>query len=172
MISLVDFAEYREQIVSLWCSVFKEDSREDAEFFIDNIKHSVCLGYFSDEKLVSMLFLVDCKYSDLKGRYVYAVCTAEEFRRKGFSTCLIEKAKEYMNDFLWLIPANDSLFGFYKKTGFEMKLFSDKSYENRIEFNESDEIIDYLYSGSDYDFPKGMVYSVKNFPVGSTGLKR
>ena len=32
---------------------------------------------FEDDKLVSMLFLVDCKYSDLSGKYVYAVCTDE-----------------------------------------------------------------------------------------------
>ncbi len=52
---------------------------------------------------------------------------------------------------------------------FETKLYSDKNFENKIVFEESNEIIEYLYSGSDYTYPDGMVYSIKDFPVGSTG---
>lgn len=167
---MIKFTENREQIIQLWCDVFKEDSREDVAFFLDNKKNISCLGYFEKEKLLSMLFLVDCSYGTLKGKYVYAVCTNEAFRGRGFSTSLILEAKRHMGDFLWLIPANDSLFGFYKKAGFETKLFSQGNYENKISFDENKDIINYLYAGSDYKFPKGMVYSLIDFPDGSTGL--
>lgn len=166
---MIEFTDDKEQIISLWRSVFSEDSREDVLFFLEKGRNIRCLGFFEDDKLVSMLFLVDCKYSDLSGKYVYAVCTDEKFRSKGYSSGLINEAKKYMNDFLWLIPAHDSLFDFYAKFGFETKLYSDKDFGNKIVFEESNEIIEYLYSGSDYTYPDGMVYSIKDFPVGSTG---
>lgn len=167
---MIKFTDDKEQIVSLWRKVFCEDSREDVLFFLEKSKNAKCLGCFEEENLVSMLFLVDCRYSDLHGKYVYAVCTDEKFRNKGYSSSLIYEAKKHMNDFLWLIPAHDSLFSFYAKFGFETKLYSDKEYENRIVFDENKEIIEYLYSGSDYTYPDGMVYSIKTFPVGNTGL--
>lgn len=167
---MIRFTDDREQIISLWRSVFSEDSREDVLFFLEKSRNADCLGYFKEEKLVSMLFLIDCSYSGLNGKYVYAVCTDEKFRNKGCSSNLINEAKKYMNDFLWLIPANDALFGFYAKFGFETKLHSDAKYKNKIVFDESNEIIEYLYSGSDYTYPDGMVYSIKNFPVGNTGM--
>lgn len=167
---MIKFTEDKEQIISLWCDVFREDSKEDAAFFLDNKKNISCLGYFEKNKLVSMLFLAQCSYGSLNGKYVYAVCTYENFRGRGFSTALINEAKKHMQDFLWLIPANDSLFSFYEKAGFETRLYSDKEYNNKIIFYECKDIVDYLYAGSDYDFPKGMVYSKKTFPVGSTGF--
>ncbi|MEZ3421580.1 MAG: GNAT family N-acetyltransferase [Eubacterium sp.] len=169
---MIEFTENREQIISLWCTVFAEDSREDAAFFLDNKKNISCLGYFENNRLVSMLFLADCVYGALKGKYVYAVCTYKAHRGRGYSSALLKEAKKFMQDFLWLIPANDSLFDFYKKAGFETKLFSNGDFENKICFDETDNIIEYLYSGSAYAFPKGMVYCEKDFPVGSTGLER
>ncbi|MDE6659363.1 MAG: GNAT family N-acetyltransferase [Eubacterium sp.] len=168
---MIRFTDDTEQIIELWRNVFKEDSREDVLFFLNESHHAKCLGYFEKDKLVSMLFLVDCSYSALNGKYVYAVCTNEKCRNKGYSSSLINESKKYMNDFLWLIPAHDSLFDFYAKFGFVTKLHSDKEYENKIHFDENNEIIEYLYSGSDYTYPDGMVYTNQDFPVGSTGLK-
>ena len=103
---MIKFTDDKEQIISLWRSVFKEDSREDVLFFLEESKNIKCFGCFEKEKLVSMLFLADCCYADLTGKYVYAVCTDEGFRNKGYSSSLIDEAKKYMKDFLWLIPAN------------------------------------------------------------------
>ncbi|MDE6723681.1 MAG: GNAT family N-acetyltransferase, partial [Eubacterium sp.] len=143
---MIKLTDDKEKIISLWRSVFSEDSREDVLFFLKECKHAECLGCFEGKELVSMLFLVDCSFADLNGKYVYAVCTNEKYRNKGYSSSLIHEAKKYMNDFLWLIPAHDSLFDFYANFGFETKLHSDKEYENNIYFDENDEIIEYLYS--------------------------
>lgn len=169
--TMIKFTDDREQIISLWGAVFG-DSREDIEFFLDECKNKSCLGLFVHGTLVSMLFLVDCKYSEYNGQYVYAVCTAEEHRKKGYSSRLISEAKKQMRDFLWLIPANDGLFDFYAKHGFETKLFSEDVFEYNIKFNECDEIIEYLYEGSDYEFPKGMTCSVLDLPTGGTGINK
>lgn len=158
-----------EQIINVWHNVFG-DTKEEIMFFLNNCKNIKCLGLFVNGKLVSMLFLVDCKYGNLSGEYIYAVATLKEYRKNGYAAKLIEFAKEEMKDFLWLIPANLNLFDYYKKFGFDTKLFSDKKYENYISFNESEEIKEYLYDGSDFDYPKGMVFSNKNFEIGNTGF--
>lgn len=85
---------------------------------------------------------------------------------------LLCEAKKYMGDFLWLIPANDGLFEFYAKHDFETKLFSNSIFEHNIEFDECKEIIEYLYEGSDYAFPKGMIYSALDLPIGGTGFNK
>lgn len=167
--TMIKITNDREQIISLWSAVFG-DSREDIEFFLDECKNYDCLGLFVDDTLASMVFLVDCNYSEYNGQYVYAVCTAEEYRKKGYSSSLISEAKKQMRDFLWLIPANDGLFDFYAKHGFETKLESSGEFEYKMKFDECDEIIEYLYEGSDYEFPQGMIYSQLDLPKGGTGL--
>lgn len=168
---MIDFTEDRKQITDLWKSVFK-DSEAEIAFFLDNCKHKRCLGYFESGSLVSMLFLVECEYSSLYGKYIYAVCTYPEFRGKGYAGALVNYAKALDTDFLWLIPANDGLFGYYSALGFQTRLYSVGNYKNAVRFNESDEIIEYLYEGSDFERPNGMVYSKTEFPNGSTGLKK
>lgn len=170
MADRIALTDDEEKIISLWSSVFG-DSAEDIKFFLQECVHKLCLGYFIDDDLVSMLFMVDCYYCGKKGAYLYAVCTNSNFRGRGYVSKLIDKAKKSDNYFLWLIPANDSLFNFYERFGFETKLYSDKKFQNSVTFKENDEIYEYLYSGSDYKYPAGMIYSEHKLPNGSTGLK-
>lgn len=167
----IDFCSDEKQIINVWHSVFG-DSEEEILFFLQNCNNKKCLGVFEDDKLVSMLFLVDCKYGSLNGKYVYAVATLNEYRCRGFAGTLVEKAKQYANDFLWLIPANVALIDFYKKLGFEVKLYSEDKFENKILFNEKDNIIEYLYDGCELKNPLGMVCSETDFPVGNTGFDK
>ena len=157
-------------IVRLWSEAFG-DTKEEIEFFLKNCKNKSCLGYYKNGLLVSMLFLIDCEYCGKKGAYIYAVCTKKEYRNFGFSSALIEKAKSLSYDFLWLIPADDALFRFYERFGFETKLYSGGSYKNNVAFFESAEICAYLYEGSDYAFPRGMICSKAVLPEGGTGFK-
>lgn len=167
----IAFIDDLKQIKSLWLNVFAGDDDKTVEYFYKNCVHKKCLGAFCDDKPVSMLFLVDCCYCEKKGAYVYAVCTLPEFRGRGISGSLIEYSKSLGYDFLWLIPASESLFCFYSRFGFETKLYSGERRENRISFNESDEIVfDFLFDGSDFEYPKGMIYSALCLPDGGTGL--
>lgn len=170
MADKIAFTSDRTQIIALWSSVFG-DSEQDIAFFLDNCRHKKCLGFFVDDKLVSMIFIVECTYCGKSGGYIYAVSTYNEYRGRGYASKLIEAAKKYDYDFLWLIPANDSLFDFYKRFAFETKLYSDKKYDNCIAFDENDEICEYLYEGSAYKYPRGMVYSKLEIPEGGTGFK-
>ena len=89
------------------------------------------------------------------------MATLKEYRCRGFAGKLVEKAKQYTDDFLWLIPANEALVDFYKRFGFDIKLY----FENKILFDEEDDIIEYLYEGCELKNPFGMVWSKADFPV-------
>lgn len=167
----IDFCNDDRQIINVWHSVFG-DSEEEIIFFLQNCKSKKCLGVFENEKLVSMLFIVDCKYGSLKGKYVYAVATLKEYRGRGLAGQLVENSKKYTDDFLWLIPANEALIDFYKKFGFEIKLYSENNYENKVLFNEKDDVIKYLYEGCELKKPLGMVWSKADFPNGNIGIDK
>lgn len=166
---MIDFVTDREQIILLWKSVFK-DSEEYINYFLDACKNKSCLGYFKNERLVSMMFLIDCSYCGCKGKYIYAVATDENHRKNGYAGALLNHAKEIMDDFLWLIPANESLIKYYKRFNFEIKLYSNSDFNDKIYFNESEDIICELYEGSEFESPRGMVYSILRFPDGDTGF--
>lgn len=171
MTDKIAFTNDYKQIIALWSRVFG-DTEEDIRFFLDNCVHKSCLGYFSGNALVSMLFLVECTYCGRNGAYIYAVCTDEKFRGRGYVSELIEKSKKENYDFLWLIPADDSLFGFYEQFEFKTKLFSDKKYDYSVAFDEKRAVREYLYEGSSYDYPKGMMYSRCDLPIGGTGFEK
>ena len=82
-----------------------------------------------------------------------------------FQPKIVEKAKQYTDDFLWLIPANEALVDFYKRFGFDIKLYFENKYENKILFDEEDDTIEYLYEGCELKNPFGMVWSKADFPV-------
>ena len=124
-----------EEIVLLWQDAFG-DGRKSVEDFLNRFGENV-LVYEFDEKPVSMLTALPVEIDGKKGRYVYAVATAKEYRKRGFSSRLIDYLKEYIllkgESFLVLLPANGGLFGFYEKIGFtELCCAQDivTSYEN------------------------------------------
>lgn len=112
---------YRDSIITLWQSCFG-DSEEYISFFLDNCPDFVTVGYFVEERLVSMLFLLEGSLIDKKCKYLYAACTHTEFRRQGIMESLIESAKSYCADNgysgIFLVPANESLYAYYSKFGF------------------------------------------------------
>ena len=147
---MISYCNNNEKIISLWSDVFK-DSREDVEFFIDNLKNGKCLGYFENEKLVSMLYLVDCKVNGIKAKYIYAACTYKEYEGRGYMTKLIEYASKPDN-VLCLIPANESLISFYDKRGFNKSAKIES-----LVFDEIKEIKEYLFEGFELENPMVMV---------------
>lgn len=138
-------------IISLWQEAFK-DSEEDILFFLENCKHKNALGYFEENKLCSMLFLVDCKVEGRGAKYIYAACTYENQQRKGQMSSLLSFCEKEYN-FLALIPANDKLVDYYDKRGFNLR-----SKIDNIIFDESDEIKEYLFEGSSLSKPLLSIY--------------
>ncbi len=120
MIQIIDTQKYRESIIALWHECFGDD-REYIEFFLDNCPEK-CLGIVADGSLVSMLFLLDGFIEEFRTAYIYAACTAEKYRRRGYISRLIEYSEIYCAenkyDAVFLVPAEESLYSFYEKFGF------------------------------------------------------
>lgn len=144
---MIKFTNDINQIANIWIEAFG-DSFDDVAFFENNLKNGKCLGYYINEKLVSMLYLVDCKLNDEDNYYVYAACTLKDFRGNGYMKNLLDYVKD-TNGKVCLIPANEGLIDYYKNNGLD----SFSSIED-LSFDECDALInDYLYVGCDLEKP-------------------
>lgn len=144
-----------DDIIALWSEAFG-DSESEIIFFLDNHKNSdntlVCEA---DGKVVSMLFLLEGEMS-IKGNlypsyYLYAACTLNEYRGRGYMSQLLDFARETALKrgyyFICLLPAEKSLYGYYEKYGYKA-VFKNKLLKfslNQSEFasdNSGEEISD------------------------------
>lgn len=158
---MIDFAGYsdRKALEDLWQSVFLEDS-EITEYFFENIFGDTITPVICvDGEIASALFLLDCAIGNYKGKCVYCAMTNYSHRGKGYMKTLLDYSYDFCCengfDFLFLVPAEKSLFDYYKKCGFR-KFGLRRSYtfdsttpeiKDKIdfdcEFNFSQEIIEY-----------------------------
>ena len=122
---MIDFAGYsdRKALCDLWQSVFLEDS-EITEYFFENIFGDTITPVIRvDGEIASALFLLDCTIGDYKGKCVYCAMTNYSHRGKGYMKTLLDYSYDFCCengfDFLFLVPAEKSLFDYYKKCGFE-----------------------------------------------------
>ncbi|MBQ7740670.1 MAG: GNAT family N-acetyltransferase [Eubacterium sp.] len=139
------------EVIKLWSEAFG-DSKEEILFFIDNVNDSECIGYYFNNELASMLFLIKCRLNGVDSRYIYAACTLNKYRSKGFMTKLIDYCKEKY-DCLCLIPASDGLISYYSERG-----INNIAEIRDIKFNQSNEIKEYLFEGYKLTEPKALYY--------------
>lgn len=177
---MIEFASIKDkkELQSLWQMTFLEDEQVIDNFF-ENVYQSVVTPVIKVEnEIVSSLFLLDCNIGEYKGKCVYCAMTKYAFRGKGYMKKLLEISYDYCKengfDFLFLVPAEESLFDYYNKCGFEKfgihrkHIFDDNApiqkeklnYQYKIEFDKS--IVDYwknscaVYGGEVADF--GLVF--------------
>ena len=122
---MVEFASIKnkKELQSLWQMTFLEDSSVIENFF-ENIFLSVVTPVIKvDNEIVSSLFLLDCNIGNYKGKCVYCAMTKYAYRGKGYMKKLLDFSYDYCKnngfDFLFLVPAESSLFEYYKKCGFQ-----------------------------------------------------
>lgn len=115
------------QITALWHEAFG-DGKNEIEFFLDNkYVPDNTLIMEEDGKIASMLFLLEGKMRinslHYPSYYLYAACTAKEFRGRGFMAQLLEETNNIAlsrnKDFICLMPGESSLFDFYEKHGYK-----------------------------------------------------
>ena len=148
---LIKVFDDKKQIISLWQEAFG-DSEEEIIFFLDNCKHKKCVGLCSGKELYSMLFLVDCTVDGESAEYIYAASTFKRRRGNGDMSKILEYCR---NNYpvICLIPADEELVKYYKKRG-----FVNTADTSSISFDESDEIKEYLFEGSELKKPYLMIY--------------
>lgn len=134
-----------KQIISLWNEAFG-DSENEIRFFLDNnfIPENTLIAE-ENGRIASMLFLLEgnmkINNSHYPSFYLYAACTANDYRGRGYMSCMLKDAKRTAlsrnKDFICLLPGENSLFEFYKKHGYKT-VFSKKVLTiNRNDFKKN-----------------------------------
>ncbi len=121
MIRLFTATQHKDEIISLWQRSFG-DSVEYITFFLNNCPDYEIVGYFTDDSLVSMFFMLNGEIDGRRCKYLYAACTAPQYRKQGIMEKLINYAKDYYTEKgfegIFLVPANEKLYSYYSKFGF------------------------------------------------------
>ena len=147
---MVDYCTDKKQIIRLWQQAFG-DSDEEILYFIDNVKDAKCLAYFVGSEAVSMMYLVDCIADGINASYIYAACTLDKYKGRGYMSKLIEHCIDGGST-VCLIPAEDSLINFYSS-----RFISRKIAIESIEFEQTPEILEYLFEGYNLSSPTALI---------------
>lgn len=119
-----DFASIRE----IWLRCFSGDRMESVNFFLDGcFAKECCMIYELDGRVVSMLHLlplvIRCGDSEYPAQYLYAAATLPQYRFHGLMAELLDAAREQGKKdgcaFTLLLPASESLVGYYARAGYE-----------------------------------------------------
>ncbi len=126
--------KYISSLVSLWEKVFGDDEEYIKLFFRKAYFNSDIFAVTVGDDIVSALYLLKAEIKSdgetYKGRYLYAAATLPECRGKGYMAQLIREALDFANgeklDFIALVPATDSLYGYYERFGFTEAMYKYK----------------------------------------------
>ncbi len=124
---LIDVKQNISSLKKLWFDTFGDDEEYVRLFFEREYCPTECFAEIIDGEVVSALYLLKGYIFDgnvaYEGRYLYAAATAEEQRGNGIMSSLIEEAKQYAQSnsisFISLLPADEGLYGYYARFGFE-----------------------------------------------------
>ncbi len=172
----------RENIILLWKEAFGDDDSY-INGFLDVVQYEGrFFGLYGDsDELVCMLFLLDMplktQEGSLKSAYMYACATRIDCRGKGLFKQLYANAKQALRkeeyDCVFCVPANEGLFEFYKKLGFDKAFCRRKIYaENdgqacKLDFKKESEAFG-VYKNS---IPKDICCPIKSKRVFDLSLE-
>lgn len=116
-----------EALKQMWKEVFGDTETYLQMFFETVYKEENTLTIIEDNELVAMLYMIPytiCwKEQAQTAIYLYALATEKEQRKHGYMTKLIEEANRIAKErgavCTFLQPANESLYSYYEKRGFE-----------------------------------------------------
>lgn len=123
-----------KNIRTIWLEAFGETESFDKYMTFVKIEEIIKVVELNNKEIVSMLSLIPCTYRKLNrtydGYYLYAAATKKHEKNKNYMGILLkfiqEECKTLEKDFIFTIPANDSLFEYYYKRGFTEDVFGAK----------------------------------------------
>ncbi len=121
---MIEFADIKDkkELSDLWHTVFQEDMSVIDDFFESVFPSTTAPIIRINGEIASALFLLPCGAGDFNGKCVYCAMTRKSCRGKGYMRRLLDFSYDHcINhgfDFLFLVPAEPSLFDYYGKCGF------------------------------------------------------
>lgn len=156
------------QVLDLWNESFENEQVFTDYFFNKIYDYKNTLVIKADGKVVSMLQMLPFNSSKGEITYIYGVATAKEYRKMGYADKLLKKSFEISKNlghkFSILIPAEKSLFDFYKKYDYKPAFFYDtveRKSENVCDISKKLEYSDVLCINQIYDTHKKGDFFIK-----------
>lgn len=125
---MIQFASEQEaaQLMALWMEAFGDSEESAAYYFMHLHQDETMLVDLEAGEVCAMLTMLPLSLVTTEGklpaRYIFAVATKDAYRGQGRSTRLLARAHRYMKEqkvaASLLVPASESLFGFYEKRGY------------------------------------------------------
>ena len=119
--------QWRSELKSLWQDTFGDSDRYLAAFFAEQYRDENTLVYLEDNRPVAALYMIPyelqqgCEHYSMA--YFYALATRPAYRGRGYMSLMIQEAlrlcKVRGTALAGLIPADERLFSYYEKFGFE-----------------------------------------------------
>lgn len=118
----------------LWLQCFDDSEKTVENFFKKTASPQNIIATFNGDEAINAMYLLDSTINiegnNYKAYYIYAVCTDPSYRGMG----LMKKAFSYLEsivaqrciDYVFLVPASESLFSMYEKLGFKLGLTYDE----------------------------------------------
>lgn len=129
---MISFAkkEMIPDLKNIWKECFHDLDNYITFYFENRFKEENTLVFLQESIPVGMLTLLPAKIyqggKDCSVFYVYAVATLPKWQGKKIASLLLKFAKEYAQKkeaYLVLVPAQKSLFSYYKKQGYKENFF-------------------------------------------------
>ena len=145
---MTDYSEYKK----LYLLCFTEDTEEDAELLFKNVLSKAIMISENNEEgqPIAMLFLMDASIvengTSSNYYYLYAACTLKKFRGRGMMSDMLDFSKniayERNRHFIALKPAEESLYNYYSRFGYQSVFTKKKFCFKNKELIESELIVE------------------------------
>lgn len=116
-----------KDLKTVWIASFNDTLKGFKTFIKHNKKEMRIYVARDGKRTVAALYHIPCKLADFKAHYLYGAATESKYRKKGIMRKLIDfslnDATKYGEEFSFLYPADDHLYGYYTKLGYERKCF-------------------------------------------------
>lgn len=114
--------QHKSGLSALWQEAFQEPEESFLLFYDTAFSSHRAMVCLEENTVVAALYWFDCLWGDKKVAYIYAVATRLSHRGQGLCNKLMAKTHEILKERTYhgaiLVPAEDSLFGFYEKMGY------------------------------------------------------
>jgi len=109
---------------ALWQASFGDDDAFLDDFFTAAFSPERCRCVMADDHPAAVLYWFDCTCRGQRIAYLYAVTTAEAYRRRGLCAALLADTHKHLQALgyagVLLVPCSETLVAFYEKSGYRL----------------------------------------------------